>query len=111
MNDRREDWITFHQLVNMAPSTLERWLSTDESKQAGQHVSGNESTGHAAGRAIVRILHKNERDLTEADHQHIRKVNGFIRRHLAQRPQGDVRETRWRHSLMNWGHDPLGGNQ
>ncbi|MER5294490.1 DNA-binding protein, partial [Streptomyces pharetrae] len=25
----------------------------------------------------------------------------------AQRPSGDVRDTRWRHSLMNWGHDPL----
>jgi hypothetical protein len=30
-----------------------------------------------------------------------------VHRHLAQRPSGDVRETRWRYSLMNWGHDPL----
>jgi len=28
-------------------------------------------------------------------------------RHLAQRPDGDVEHTRWRYSLMNWGHDPL----
>jgi predicted membrane-bound dolichyl-phosphate-mannose-protein mannosyltransferase len=27
--------------------------------------------------------------------------------HMAQRPSGDVRDTRWRWSLMNWGHDPL----
>jgi hypothetical protein len=27
--------------------------------------------------------------------------------HLAQRPEGDVEDTRWRYSLMNWGHDPL----
>jgi hypothetical protein len=25
----------------------------------------------------------------------------------AQRPEGDVKETRWRFSLMNWGYDPL----
>jgi hypothetical protein len=30
-----------------------------------------------------------------------------VHRHLAQRPEGDVRETNWRYSLMNWGHDPL----
>ncbi|MGI5228574.1 hypothetical protein [Actinoallomurus sp. CA-142502] len=34
-------------------------------------------------------------------------VDGYIRRHLAQRPDGDVRETRWRYSPMNRGHDPL----
>jgi hypothetical protein len=28
------------------------------------------------------------------------------RRHLAQRPSGDVSESAWRYSLMNWGHDP-----
>jgi hypothetical protein len=34
----------------------------------------------------------------------MRKVVGYL--HRAQRPSGDVRETRWRYSLMNWGHDP-----
>ena len=37
----------------------------------------------------------------------MRKVVGYVHRHLAQRPGGDVRHTRWRWSLMNWGHDPL----
>jgi hypothetical protein len=32
---------------------------------------------------------------------------GHVRRHTAQRPGGDVTETAWRYSLMNWGHDPL----
>lgn len=27
-------------------------------------------------------------------------------RHLAQRPIGDIGDTPWRYSLMNWGHDP-----
>jgi hypothetical protein len=25
---------------------------------------------------------------------------------LAQRPQGEISESAWRYSLMNWGHDP-----
>ena len=37
----------------------------------------------------------------------MKKVIGYVRRHVAQRPQGDVSDTRWRYSLMNWGHDPL----
>jgi hypothetical protein len=37
----------------------------------------------------------------------MRKVVGYVHRHLVQRPKGDVPGTRWRYSLMNWGHDPL----
>ena len=25
----------------------------------------------------------------------------------AQRPDGDIEESDWRYSLMNWGHDPV----
>jgi hypothetical protein len=34
------------------------------------------------------------------------KVVGYVHRHLAQRPDGDITDTHWRYSLMNWGHDP-----
>lgn len=34
------------------------------------------------------------------------KVVGYTKRHLAQRPSGDVEDSAWRYSLMNWGHDP-----
>jgi hypothetical protein len=44
--------------------------------------------------------------LTVDDYVHMRKVIGFIKRHLAQRPENVV-TSRWRYSLMNWGHDPL----
>ena len=37
----------------------------------------------------------------------MRKVNGYVARHRKQRPSGDVSDTPWRYSLMNWGHDPL----
>ncbi|WP_371667408.1 DUF3140 domain-containing protein [Streptomyces sp. NBC_00289] len=103
----RQTWDEFREVVNMTPSRLDDWLGTAESRDAGQHDGGGESTGHASGRQIVDILRKKKGDLSDPDHQHMRKVVGYVRRHLAQRPSGDVRDTTWRHSLMNWGHDPL----
>lgn len=107
-DEQREVDESFRELVNMTPSQLEKWLGTDESREAGQHNDGgDESTGHASGRRIVEILRTKKGDLSDADYAHMREVNGYIRRHLAQRPSQDVRDSRWRHSLMNWGHDPL----
>ncbi len=97
----------FGREVNMTPTELERWLATPESARAGQHGDGGESIGHRSGRRIVEILRTHRGDLTEDDHEHMRAVVGYIHRHRAQRPSGDVRDTPWRHSLMNWGHDPL----
>ena len=37
----------------------------------------------------------------------MRKVIGYVLRHTAQRPAGDIEDSRWRKSLMNWGHDPM----
>nr|BFE56571.1 DUF3140 domain-containing protein [Dactylosporangium thailandense] len=102
-----DPYAEFRDAVNMTASELERWLGTEESKAAGQSSGGGESVGHDSGRRIVRILHTKRADLTDADEAHMRKVVGYVHRHLAQRPSGDVTDTRWRHSLMNWGHDPL----
>jgi hypothetical protein len=97
----------FGEVVNMTPRELERWLETDESRSAGQSKDGGESTGHASGRRIVELLRTKRSDLSEQDYAHMNKVVGYVHRHLAQRPSGDVTETKWRYSLMNWGHDPL----
>ncbi len=97
----------FDSAVNMTASELEKWLETDESRAVGQKDGGGESTGHASGRRIVALLRTKKADLTDANRAHMRKVAGYVHRHLAQRPSGDVRETAWRYSLMNWGHDPL----
>jgi DNA topoisomerase VI subunit B len=98
----------FRSAVNMTARELERWLETEESRTVGQKKSdGAESVGHDSGRKIVKLLHTRKDDLTEADEAHMRKVTGYVHRHLAQRPDGDVKETNWRYSLMNWGHDPL----
>lgn len=102
----------FDRLANMTPAQLEAWLETEESRKVGQVRRGEtESVGRRSGRRILEIRAKPAEDLTEADYAHMKKVIGFARRHLAQRPWGDVTHTRWRWSLMNWGHDPLIGRR
>lgn len=96
----------FAEAVNMTARELENWLDTDESKDVGQKDGGGESTGHASGRRIVKILQKKKADLTDSDYAHMKKVTGYVSRHSSQRPGGDVTDTPWRYSLMNWGHDP-----
>ena len=100
----------FREAVNMTPGQLEKWLDTEESKQVGQKDGGSESVGHESGRRIVALLRTKQADLTEDDVAHMAKVVGYVHRHLAQRPtKEDVESSRWRYSLMNWGHDPLAG--
>jgi DNA topoisomerase VI subunit B len=97
----------FSDAVNMTAKRLEVWLDTDESKEVGQKKDGSgESTGHEMGRRIVTLLNTKKGDLSEDDYAAMRKVVGYVKRHLAQRPDGDVTDTPWRYSLMNWGHDP-----
>ena len=105
--ERKEIRARFRDAVNMSPTELERWLDTEESRSVGASDGGGESVGHASGRRIVQLKRATVDELTDDDHEHMRKVAGYVARHLAQRPDGDVSDTRWRYSLMNWGHDPL----
>ena len=101
-----EIWDEWRDLVNMSRSELDDFLDTEESKSVGQS-DGGESTGHASGRRIVKILDKNKSDLTDDDYDHMGKTVGYIKRHLAQGgPDEDMEHSPWRYSLMNWGHDP-----
>ncbi len=98
----------FADAVNMTATELEKWLDTDESRSVGQKSDGSgESTGHESGRRIVDLLRTNKDDLSDDDLAHMRKVHGYVQRHLAQEPHKDVESSNWRYSLMNWGHDPL----
>lgn len=105
--EREAIYEEFTNVVNMSPKDLEEWLATEESQAAGWKHDGGESVGHESGRRIVAIRRKTKGELTDGDFRHMRKVIGYVHRHLAQRPSGDVRDTRWRHSLRNWGHDPV----
>jgi len=98
----------FSIAVNMTAGEIEKWLKTAKSRKVGwKGADGarSESVGHASGRRIVQILRTDQADLSADDYAHMRKVVGFIRRHSAQRPE-NIYTSRWRYSLMNWGHDP-----
>lgn len=111
-DDPQQTYREFTEAVNMKPDELRSWLETDESKHVGwrkKGTKGGESVGHESGRKIIELLRRKRDQLSEADYKHMRKVVGYVRRHMAQRPSGDVSRTRWRYSLMNWGHDPVKG--
>jgi len=98
----------FAKAVNMTAAEIEDWLKTKESKAVGfkgADGTAKESVGHASGRRIVEILGKKTAELSDSDYAHMRKVVGYVHRHSAQRP-ANIYTSRWRYSLMNWGHDP-----
>ena len=99
----------FDKAVNMTPAAIDNWLKSDESQSVGMVREGeHEAVGHASGRKIVAIKRKPKADLTEDDLAHMQHVTSYVARHLAQGgPAEDVETSRWRYSLMNWGHDPL----
>ena len=111
----RETARAFHDVVNMTPSALRKWLDTADSQSVGMthegervtHEGDEESVGHEMGRRILDLQAKKAADLDADDYAAMRKVVGYVHRHGKQRPAGDVTDTRWRKSLMNWGHDPL----
>lgn len=109
--DRAEIERAFHDAVNMTPAALEKWLDTPESREVGWkgpdgHGSGD-SVGHHEGTRIVAILRKKKAEIDDVDLADMRKVTGYVHRHLAQGgPAADKEHSRWRYSLMNWGHDP-----
>lgn len=107
--DRDSITADFAAAVNMDAAELEEWLLTPESMGVGwkgADGSRSESVGHVSGRRIVSILRTPANDRTDNDIAHMRKVVGYVRRHLAQQPENIV-TSRWRYSLMNWGHDPI----
>ena len=113
--DRSETLAEFKRVVSMTPSALRTWLDSPDSRAVGMtpegervtHEGGAESVGHGMGRRILELHAAKPAELGEDDLAAMRKVIGYVHRHMAQRPAGDVTGTRWRHSLMNWGHDPL----
>jgi hypothetical protein len=106
-NDRDEILADFKKAVNMTPADLKDWLATEESKEVGQKNDGGESVGHQSGKRIIELLQRKKSELDDDDLDHMRKVTGYVHRHLAQGPtKQDPATSKWRYSLMNWGHDP-----
>lgn len=78
------------QAVNMAASDLEKWLKTEQSREAGHQRGREESTGDSSGRRIVEILRTKRADLSD-EYAHVPKMVGYAKRHPAQRPHGPTR--------------------
>jgi hypothetical protein len=99
----------FDEAVNMTAGELKKWLESDESKSVGAKDGKDaESTGHESGRLIVAILEKKKADRDDEDEAQMKRTVSYVHRHLAQKPTKEsLEDSRWRYSLMNWGHDPL----
>jgi hypothetical protein len=108
MSDRTKDktYDEFYNVVNMTPSELEDWLDTYKSKSVGKDSSDGESIGHKSGRKIINIKRKKNDELTDTNYDHMYEVIGYVHRNSAQKPKSDIKESDWRYSLKNWGHDP-----
>ena len=105
---RDEIWDEWRELVNMQPKELEEFLETEASERVGAEDGDGESKGHKSGRRIVEIKRTNKDDLDDGQWDHMAAVVGYVKRHKSQGgPDEDVETSDWRHSLMNWGHDPL----
>lgn len=113
-DDHAQTYRDFADAVNMTPAELEHFLETDDSKRVGwkgeDGKGSGESVGHKSGKRVVEIKRTKKSDLSDDDYAHMRKVVGYVHRHLAQGgPAQDKEHSDWRYSLMNWGHDPLKG--
>ena len=97
----------FDRAVNMSASEIKQWLKTKESHSVGQKDKNGKIKGRKSGKKIIKILQKDRSDYKKKDFKHMKKVISYVHRHLAQKPSGDIKETPWRYSLMNWGNDPL----
>ncbi|MEO0744320.1 MAG: DUF3140 domain-containing protein [Pseudomonadota bacterium] len=104
---RDQIWTEWQDLVNMSPSEVEDWLETDASKSVGD-TGDADSTGRASAKRIITVKRTAKDDLTDDQWDHMATVVGYIKRHCSQGgPDDDVAHSKWRYSLMNWGHDPL----
>jgi len=113
-DDQQKIYADFNEAVNMTPAELEKFLDSDDSKRVGwkgeDGQGSGESVGHKSGKRIVEIKRKKKADLGDDDYAHMKKVTGYVHRHLAQGgPAEDKEHSDWRYSLMNWGHDPEKG--
>jgi hypothetical protein len=113
MNDHRADpevdrlWDEFHSLVTMSSEELRRWLLADA---AGEEAfPARPDLGLSPeGNQVLQVLGKRKLDLTDHDIGVMRRTVDQILDLLAARAAvGGPADERWRHDLMDLGHDPF----
>jgi len=109
----KEDTVKeFNEQVNMTAEEIEVWLEDPMSRKAGTGV------GLDSARKIIEILKKNPKknpnQYDDEDIEHMRKVVGYNKRHLAQeeylkdtKSKEELEKSKSTISLKNWGHDPM----
>ena len=91
-DDRADTLRDFKAAVNMAPAGAGEMAGDGRIACRRHHAWRRHGVrGHHSGRRIVELLKKHQADLSDADLAHMREDVGDVRRHLAQRPAGDVR--------------------
>lgn len=115
---QKEKYRTWKKLINMSAKEIQKFLDSDEGKEAG--LSRKESataganggkikSGRDSARAIIRMLGTKVEDWTENDWEWCLAQISFISRMKSnQGPLYDDkgRKTRKLLSLLVWGHDP-----
>lgn len=112
MNDHRVDpevdrvWDEFHGLVTMSSDELRRWLLADAAGEEG--FPGRPDVALApAGHRVLRVLTKRKYELSPEDVAVMRRTVDQILDLLSIRgTPGGPGDERWRHDLMDLGHDP-----
>lgn len=100
----------------MTPQEVERWLGTEQSRQAVEQVEEDvDKDGRHAARRIVELLSKDEELMYEGDYEHMWQITQYVRCHRdvlrRQVQQGldpqQLSASMERFHLMNFGYDPL----
>lgn len=97
----------FREYINMGAGELGKWLDTKEAKAVDLEPLESDIPSRKAGERTIKILRKKPFELTKSNYDHIERAIAFLSKKLAERPEGNIADTLWRYSLMNWGHDPL----
>jgi hypothetical protein len=99
-------WEQFHAAVNMTSEQLRAWLLTQGSGEEAFTVDPDLDVPQP-GRRILAVLRKRKGDLTSTDLTVMREAVERIAE-LRERPPTDGgADGRWRHALLDLGHDPL----
>ncbi|SCX98021.1 Protein of unknown function [Nonlabens sp. Hel1_33_55] len=99
--DKEEIWKEFQTKQNMTSKELEKWLDTEESKNAGKEMDNGETVGHSRGRSILEIKEKNKSDFTKTNWDKINEAVGYYHQNLndSQKPKNDVENSAWYFAL------------
>lgn len=115
---QQEQYKTWKKLINMSANEIQKFLDSDEGKEAGLSRKESATAGASGGkiksgrdsaRAIIRMLGKKVEDWDSNDWEWSGRQVGFISRMKSNPgPLYDEkgRKTRKLLSLLVWGHDP-----